>query len=302
MAKLAGNNHIKYRGAVFATWVFNSEYAIKDQPMNNAPIINKRSFVNMQQTKALGQYQQRPRFTLLINAQPEQVAERRKVERRQSAMHKSLLLENKRQTDSIPPATALVIAEANGQAIGDANPFMGIQLGKQAGQIVPDTSEQLKQQLQHKNGELEQLKLDLKEISTALRMLLYEQKNNLSIAKDALAQEINQEILPCLNQLKRGNHDFKQLALLRILENNAQNILSGDNKRLAQVFRQLTPKEIQVVTMIQQGLLSKQIAATLSTSVQTINTHRKNIRKKLRLDNKAVNLRSHLIGLSRCPS
>jgi DNA-binding NarL/FixJ family response regulator len=269
--------------------------------MNNAPIINKRSFVNVQQTEALDQYQQRPKFTLLINPQSEQEVERRKVERRQSAMHKSWLLENKRQMDSIPPAT-LVIAEANGQAIGDANPFRGIHLDKQTEQIVSATQEQLKQQLQRKNTELEQLKLDLTEISTALKVLLQAQKNDLSAAKDVLAQEINQGILPCLNQLKRGNYDSKQLTLLRILENNAQNILVGDNKRFAQIFQQLTPKEIQVVTMIQQGLLSKQIAATLSTSVQTINTHRKNIRKKLRLDNKAVNLRSHLIGLSRCPS
>jgi DNA-binding CsgD family transcriptional regulator len=64
------------------------------------------------------------------------------------------------------------------------------------------------------------------------------------------------------------------------------------------VYRNLTPKEIQVASMVREGFSTKVIAATLSISPETVSIHRKNIRKKLGLGTKAENLRSYLVTLA----
>lgn len=48
----------------------------------------------------------------------------------------------------------------------------------------------------------------------------------------------------------------------------------------------LSPRELEVLTLIGQGLSAAEIAKTLHRSVKTINTHRENIGKKLRLDDR----------------
>ena len=62
-------------------------------------------------------------------------------------------------------------------------------------------------------------------------------------------------------------------------------------------FLKLTPMEIQVANQIKQGKLSKEIAEVLSVSKHTVDTHRRNIRKKMRIYNKKKNLRGSLISL-----
>lgn len=47
----------------------------------------------------------------------------------------------------------------------------------------------------------------------------------------------------------------------------------------------LTTREIEILQLIRQGLLSKEIASCLGVSIHTIHNHRKNILAKLRVDN-----------------
>jgi DNA-binding NarL/FixJ family response regulator len=55
--------------------------------------------------------------------------------------------------------------------------------------------------------------------------------------------------------------------------------------------------EMQLVDLIKQGKLTKEIAHLLNLSKRTIDTHRQNIRKKLGLQNTDTNLRSFLLSL-----
>jgi DNA-binding CsgD family transcriptional regulator len=47
----------------------------------------------------------------------------------------------------------------------------------------------------------------------------------------------------------------------------------------------LSPREIEVLQLVRDGLLSKEISEKLSISVHTVNTHRQNILMKLNVDN-----------------
>ena len=47
--------------------------------------------------------------------------------------------------------------------------------------------------------------------------------------------------------------------------------------------KELTSRELEIVTMIAQGKMAKEISALLNVSIHTIYTHRKNIMKKLKI-------------------
>lgn len=48
---------------------------------------------------------------------------------------------------------------------------------------------------------------------------------------------------------------------------------------------QLTKREKEILILIRQGFLSKEIAYKLNLSIYTVNNHRKNILAKLNVDN-----------------
>ncbi len=56
-------------------------------------------------------------------------------------------------------------------------------------------------------------------------------------------------------------------------------------------FMKLTSREIQIIQLIAQGMTNREIAEELSLSVNTANTHRKNILRKLEIKNTALLIR-----------
>jgi DNA-binding CsgD family transcriptional regulator len=60
----------------------------------------------------------------------------------------------------------------------------------------------------------------------------------------------------------------------------------------------LPPKEIQIADLMKKGKTTKEISQILNLSPRTIDIHRHNIRRKLSIDNKKINLQSYLLSLS----
>ena len=62
-------------------------------------------------------------------------------------------------------------------------------------------------------------------------------------------------------------------------------------------YLNLSPREIQVADLVRQGRSNKDAANILSISVNAVEFHRNNLRKKLGLQNKKINLRTYLLTM-----
>jgi PAS domain S-box-containing protein len=206
---------------------------------------------------------------------------------------------NKRKNGEIFPClmTVTAVIDAKGRTTNYVGSFFDITIQKQAEKILLDARKQLEQQVEITSAELTTIKNESEDVNTALRVMMKMQHTENHEAKSLLNEELKQEVLPFLRRLKSGNQDTKQIRLINTLEANLQRLISsyGGPTTITSSYRSLTPKEIQVATMVREGFSTKVIAATLSLSPETISIHRKNIRKKLGLDSKAENLRSYLI-------
>jgi DNA-binding CsgD family transcriptional regulator len=89
-----------------------------------------------------------------------------------------------------------------------------------------------------------------------------------------------------------------ELVYLNILEANLNEIISSFSYRLSSGGISLTPKEIKIANLVKEGKQDKEIMEILNISLETVKTHRQNIRKKLGIYNKRTNLRTYLLSLS----
>ncbi|MGV6831998.1 MAG: response regulator transcription factor [bacterium] len=61
----------------------------------------------------------------------------------------------------------------------------------------------------------------------------------------------------------------------------------------------LTKRELEILALIGYGLTNKQISTTLNIAVSTVETHRKNMRKKLKLKGNSTLIRYALLNENR---
>ena len=147
-----------------------------------------------------------------------------------------------------------------------------------------------KQELETKNRELEDL-------NTALKVLLNQREKDKSNLEENIMANVNGLILPYIEKLKRSHLDERMNSCLMTIEANLLDIVSAFSHQLTSNYTKLTPREIQIANFIREGRDSKEIARLLDLSSPTIEFHRNNLRKKLMINNKKINLRSFLLNL-----
>lgn len=70
------------------------------------------------------------------------------------------------------------------------------------------------------------------------------------------------------------------------IKNNISELVLEENREMPNV-NSLTDREIQIIHLIKEGQSSKEIASSLNISLKTVEVHRHNILKKLKLKNSA---------------
>ena len=143
--------------------------------------------------------------------------------------------------------------------------------------------------------ELETKRKELEEANIALKSILTRFEDEKNQNKENIANNIEKNILPIISEMKNSKAHCPEL--IQQLEVSISNINSNFYKRLAKYNMNLSPSEVKVCQMIKSGYQGKEIAKMLGLSFSTIETHKKNIRKKLDLTGKQINLKAYLNDL-----
>jgi len=152
--------------------------------------------------------------------------------------------------------------------------------------------------LKQKEEELTKRSAELEKANSALRVFLERRREDRKNLETRLQQNINELIIPYIRELQNYNLDERGKCYLNILESNIKDIVSPFLNNISSYYKNLTPTEIKVSSMVRGGMTSKNIAKLLNVAPGTVDTHRNNIRKKLGLEKGKTNLRSYLLSIS----
>jgi PAS domain S-box-containing protein len=150
--------------------------------------------------------------------------------------------------------------------------------------------------LRKREVELKAQSHHLAEVNTALKVLLKQRDDDKKELGENVLSNVRELISPYLERLSKSRLNTNQKTLVSILESNLSNMISPFISKLSSKFYGLTPMEIRVANLVKEGQINKEIAEILCLSKNTIMFHRYNIRCKLGLKNKKINLRSHLLS------
>ena len=209
---------------------------------------------------------------------------------------------NKRKNGQLFPTWCTIarVIDSNGFITHYVASLTDISVQKQAEQVLLDARHRLENQVASMQEELNKIREESLKINGTLDILLKYRETDKNQAQDALSREVESTILPFLKRLKVANTNRNQARLLEIIEANLLRLVScyGRDNSLSSIYQKLTPSEVQVASLIRQGLPTKLIAATLHLSTGTVCIHRKHIRQKLGLNGSDDNLYGYLLSLA----
>jgi len=153
-------------------------------------------------------------------------------------------------------------------------------------------------QLQERERELEEQSKNLEEANVALRVLLKRiETDKKSLEEDVLCN-IKDLIIPYIDKLKKTGLNSLQLSYVNVMLSNLRDVISSFPNQLSYKYTDLTPAEIQIANLIKQGKSSKEVSEVLGLSPRTVETHRRNMRKKLGIRSHGTNLRTYLVSIN----
>jgi len=150
---------------------------------------------------------------------------------------------------------------------------------------------QLEEDLRRSELELKRQKQALEQKNIALREVIAQIETERNTLKEDMRNNIITIIEPIFEKLIINNVPDEYIDLFRHL---LENLSSSFGKNITRISDELTPREIEICSMIENGLMNKEIAKLLKVSPNTIRKHRENIRKKIGIQGENINLRSFL--------
>jgi len=195
------------------------------------------------------------------------------------------------------PVGELTICYSEECPPADEGPFLSEEralldaLADQIGTIATRISAEL--ELQDINKQLSLERKSLKESNTALRTVLTRIEEEKNEIYRNIKTNVDKILMPILLAMALELPQT-QSKYIDMLKTNLEEITSQFVRHLSNSYHSLTPTEITICNMIRNGLRTKEIAQTRGVSATTINRHRENIRRKLKITNNEVNLATYL--------
>ena len=127
--------------------------------------------------------------------------------------------------------------------------------------------------------------------------LLMVKKNLKRAVEESMLVNLKRFVFPYLSELEKCKVNSDGQAYIEIIKTNLNDIISRFSKTIFSKYMHFTPTEVRVADFVRDSKSTKEIADLLNLSPSSVKWHRKNIRKKLGLNNKKVNLSTYLNSL-----
>jgi len=135
---------------------------------------------------------------------------------------------------------------------------------------------------------------ELAAANTALKVLLDQREQEKKEIEHKMLASAKRLVLPFLDKLRSSGLNPEQRALAEVIKAGVKEITSPFAQNLSSTLIGLTPRELSVAALVKEGKPSAQIAEILGMSDNAVAFHRQNIRRKLGLLKKNINLCSYL--------
>ena len=187
--------------------------------------------------------------------------------------------------------------DTNGKFTGYRGIDRDISERKRVQEELQKAHDELEKRVEERTRELDIQKTILEETNTALQVLLDKRHEDKKEMEENVLTNVKEMMIPYIEKFRKTKLNVHQKTILGILESYLNEIVSPFVRKMFKKYLNLTPTEIEVIHLIRFGSSSKEIADIMGLSPRTIYNHRKNIRKKLGIENKETNLRSHLLSI-----
>ena len=167
-------------------------------------------------------------------------------------------------------------------------------------------NERLRQEINERKGtekalreserKLKGQKMVLERKNVALGEVIEQVEHEKRQVKNNVVLNVEKLLLPLLRKL-RGKATRIENQYIDLLQSTCEELASSFGKKLSMENMKLSPREIEICNMIKGGLSGKEIAELLRLSFKTVERHRNDIRKRLKLVGRKVNLGTFLQGL-----
>lgn len=136
---------------------------------------------------------------------------------------------------------------------------------------------------------LREEKAHLEEMNITLRTVLRNIDGERAEINREVARKVHAMLLPALDHLEADMEPEVRRGYLTVIRDQLLR-LAPDDAGPDPLLLRLSPAEMRICQFIQAGSPTKDIASALNLSVETVQTHRKNIRRKLGLHGKDASL------------
>ncbi len=159
-------------------------------------------------------------------------------------------------------------------------------------QSIEDLKRSQSELLVHK-GRLENLNKQLMENNRAMSILAKSFEREREEMEKRIALKLRTLMVPTIERLRHDKGLARWENELNLLLTMVEDLTSGLHTD-ARVASLLSYTELRIASLIKNGVTTEDIARQLNISPSTVRTHRKNIRKKLKINNGRYNLRNFL--------
>lgn len=162
-------------------------------------------------------------------------------------------------------------------------------IGEWLGKVIE--RQRTQEALKESEAQLQEQKTALAKKNVALQEILAQIELEKKLMRDNIAVNVEALLLPLVEKLRLKGASRKYV---RLLKQNLYELTSSFGRKISEKENKLTPKETEICDMIRHGLTCKEMAGLLNIASGTVEVHRINIRKKLGIANKDINLASYL--------